>query len=91
MAANVVDGHFEYYCKSDVVPKDVITKFTKDCKNVNCEISCQYLGGTMLGMSRCYNKNGELIVDDPNRMDIKIACIACLRYETVHRKLNGAE
>jgi hypothetical protein len=74
---NVPDNQRGYWQVSDLIPKERILAITKDCDKEDCDLSCKYLGGTLLATSTYYNKQGEVMYDDGNWRKDYVCCRSC--------------
>lgn len=63
---------------SDTVPDGLIEEVVKDCTDVTrCSLSCDFQGGTLLGISKWYDATGRLHVRDENYQTFEVTCKKC--------------
>lgn len=74
-----------FYQVSDKVPSKVITGVTSKCEREDCCVSVRKSGGTMMGTSDYYDKNGILCVYNPNRFVAELCCCQCWGDWTVNQ------
>lgn len=66
------------YQVSDTVPDGLIEEVVKDCPDIEgCTLSCHYLGGTLMGISKWYDATGKLHVRDENHQSFEVTCKEC--------------
>lgn len=63
----------------DKVPASVIKAVTGPCERSDCCVSAEMQGGTMMGTSDHYNKDGLLQIEDRNRFTVHLNCSSCDR------------
>lgn len=69
---------------SDLVARSTILAVTQNCTG-DCKVSARYLGGTLMANSSHYDKEGNLIYQDPNRRTTEVWC-RCGRRFVVDQK-----
>lgn len=70
----------EFPFRSDKAPAEVIRAVTSQCPDERCAVSFKIEETTLMGGAPdYYNKQGMLIVDDPNRFNARICCRICRR------------
>jgi len=74
-----------YWQVSDDAPAVTIQGFTKDCPRTDCHLSFKFGGGTMMGTSKNYDKNGQLHIDDRNAFHGYITCGTCWKSAKVNQ------
>ena len=75
----------------EVVDSDVILACTAECSRTDCAVYVKYLGGTMMSVSAYYNRNGVLVVSDPNYAEYLTRCGTCGHEWEVKRDRNSKE
>ncbi len=77
-----------FYRVSDKVAPHIIQSATKGCVRDDCKISARIGGGTCMGTSDYYDKNGILHINDPNRFTAELCCSKCWKSWVVDNKGN---
>jgi hypothetical protein len=71
---------------SDVVAASTIQAATQDCDRDGCCLSATTGETTCMGISRYYDKSGQLTVNDRNSRSTTVGCSVCWKYRLVKQK-----
>lgn len=74
-----------FYQTSDKVTTSTVKACTDSCNRDDCELSCRYKGGTLMGTSDYYDKSGTLHHRDFNTRQTYVCCRKCWKHWMVHQ------
>lgn len=66
-----------YWIVSDKVPSKTIQGVTKSCNRQDCNLSARIGETTLMGVANYYNKEGQMIIHDPNKFTADLCCLTC--------------
>ena len=65
---------------------NIIQKLTVDCPREDCRVAYESSSSTLIGWLQEYDKRGNPIGRDPNKVTSYYACIACGARWTIERQ-----